>query len=92
MILAIGIMNYLYKFTMAIILTPVIMLVEKRIEKYVGKETAMKMKRAAMGQKEESEMMNIPAAGWSEFFFHQLCNHFIYRKGYTLVRKFLPIN
>lgn len=63
MILAIGIMNYLYKFTMAIILTPVIMLVEKRIEKYVGKETAMKMKRAAMGQKEESEMMNIPAAG-----------------------------
>ena len=41
-ILAVGIMNYLYKFFMAIILTPVIYFVEKRIENYVGHETAFK--------------------------------------------------
>lgn len=62
MILAIGIMNYIYKFTMAIVLTPVIVLVEKRIEKYVGHDVAHKMKRAAMGQPEDA-FMNIPTAG-----------------------------
>jgi len=62
MILAIGVMNYLYKFTMAIILTPVIVLVEKRIERYVGHEVAVKMKRAAMGQ-EEDAFLNVPTAG-----------------------------
>ena len=50
LILAIGIMNYIYKFVMAIVLTPVIYFVEARIEKYVGKETALQMKQAAMGQ------------------------------------------
>jgi len=49
-ILAIGMMNYIYKASMALILTPVIYLVEGRIERYVGHETAEKMKRAAMGQ------------------------------------------
>jgi uncharacterized integral membrane protein (TIGR00697 family) len=47
-ILAIGIMNYMYKFVMAILLTPVIYLAEKRIERYVGPETARKMKQEAM--------------------------------------------
>ena len=61
LILAVGIMNYLYKFFMALILTPVIYLVEKRIEKYVGHETATQMKQAAMGQGKGFE--NIPAAG-----------------------------
>ncbi|MEP6700140.1 MAG: queuosine precursor transporter [Bacteroidota bacterium] len=61
-VLAIGCMNYIYKFTMAIILTPVIYLAEKRIEKYVGPETAKKMKRAAMGEEDEG-LNNIPAAG-----------------------------
>lgn len=61
-ILAIGIMNYIYKFTMAIVLTPVIYFAEKRIEKYVGHETAVKMKKAAMGQKDD-DFVNIPAAG-----------------------------
>jgi len=61
LILAIGIMNYLYKFTMAIILTPVIYLVEKRIEKYVGHEVAQEMKLAAMSKSLSFE--NIPAAG-----------------------------
>lgn len=50
LILAIGVMNYTYKFIMAIVLTPVIYLVEGRIEKYVGHETARQMKRAAMGK------------------------------------------
>lgn len=60
-VLAIGCMNYIYKFTVALVLTPVIYLAEERIEKYVGKETAMRMKRTAMGQ--EEEFTNIPAAG-----------------------------
>jgi queuosine precursor transporter len=49
-ILAIGIVNYTYKFLMALILTPVIYLVEARIEKYFGPELTQKMKRSAMGQ------------------------------------------
>jgi uncharacterized integral membrane protein (TIGR00697 family) len=61
-ILAIGIVNYTYKFVMAVILTPVIYFVENRIEKYLGYATAQKMKRAAMGQ-EPDELENIPASG-----------------------------
>jgi hypothetical protein len=38
---------------MAIILTPVIGIVENRIEKYLGQETAKKMKLAAMGIENE---------------------------------------
>lgn len=49
-ILAIGVMNYTYKFLMAIILTPVLYPVEARIEKYLGAETAKRMKLAAMGR------------------------------------------
>lgn len=60
-ILAIGMMNYIYKFTVAIVLTPLIYLVEGRIERYVGHETAHKMRLAAMGE-EVSEGV-IPTAG-----------------------------
>ena len=49
-ILAIGMMNYTYKFLMALVLTPVIYLVEGRIERYFGPETTKKMKLAAMGK------------------------------------------
>jgi hypothetical protein len=49
-ILAVGMMNYIYKFTVAVILTPLIYFVEKRIERYVGHDMAEKMKRSAMGQ------------------------------------------
>jgi uncharacterized integral membrane protein (TIGR00697 family) len=52
-ILAIGMMNYTYKFLMAVVLTPVLMFVEKRIAKYLGHEVAMKMKLAAMGKESE---------------------------------------
>lgn len=61
LILAVGLMNYLYKFTLAIVLTPVIYFIEKRIERYVGVETAHKMKLAAMG--ETPALQNIPVAG-----------------------------
>jgi uncharacterized integral membrane protein (TIGR00697 family) len=62
LVLAICLVNYLYKFTMAIILTPLIYLIERQIERYVGHETAHKMKLAAMGKSEEN-FANIPAAG-----------------------------
>lgn len=62
LVLAVGCMNYIYKFSMAIILTPVIYLAEKRIESYLGHEVARKMKKAAMGE-EDDGFANIPAAG-----------------------------
>jgi uncharacterized integral membrane protein (TIGR00697 family) len=61
-ILAIGMMSYIYKFTVAIVLTPLIYLVEGRIERYVGHGVAEQMKRSAMGMKEESAG-TLPAAG-----------------------------
>ncbi len=61
-ILAIGMMNYTYKFTMAIILTPVIVFAEKGIAKYVGHDVAHKMKLEAMGQPTDG-FDNIPTAG-----------------------------
>lgn len=53
LVLAIALVNYMYKFTMAIILTPLIYFLEGRIENYLGKETAYKMKQAAMGKSVE---------------------------------------
>ena len=52
-ILAIGMMNYTYKFVVAIILTPLIYLIEGRIENYFGHELTHKMKQAAMGRSAE---------------------------------------
>lgn len=52
LVAAICLVNYAYKFAMAIILTPVIYIIEKGMEKYIGHETAMKMKLAAMGREE----------------------------------------
>ena len=49
-ILAIGIMNYIYKFTMAIVLTPAIYFLERRMEKYLGRDVARRMKQEAMGK------------------------------------------
>lgn len=54
--------NYIYKFVVAILLTPVIYLVHNWIERYLGFEKAMQMKKAAMGRDEEPQV-NIPAAG-----------------------------
>ena len=52
-VLAIGMVNYAYKFTVAIVLTPLIYLIEHRIEKYLGPTVSMRMKNAAMGKEEE---------------------------------------
>ncbi|HVS96699.1 MAG TPA: queuosine precursor transporter [Puia sp.] len=60
-ILAVGMMNYIYKCGVAILLTPSIYLIEGSIERYVGHETARKMKLAAMGQDEPETP--IPTAG-----------------------------
>lgn len=50
LVLAIALVNYLYKFTMAILLTPFIYLLEAGIDKYLGKDTALRMKQTAMGK------------------------------------------
>jgi len=42
-IISVGIINYLYKFTIAIVLTPLIYLAHYMIDKYLGKELAHKM-------------------------------------------------
>ncbi len=52
-VLAICLVNYTYKATMAIILTPLIYLIEGRIEKFLGHEVAQELKHAAMGKVNE---------------------------------------
>ncbi|MBX2817138.1 MAG: queuosine precursor transporter [Saprospiraceae bacterium] len=47
LVLAIGLMNYAYKVFMAIVLTPVIYLAHYLIDRYLGKETADRMKLEA---------------------------------------------
>jgi uncharacterized integral membrane protein (TIGR00697 family) len=49
-VLAICMVNYAYKFTVAVLLTPLIYLIHNRINKYLGKETAEKMQLSAMGK------------------------------------------
>ena len=53
LVLAICLVNYAYKFTMAVILTPLIYLMERWIDNYLGHETAQRMKRSAMGIESE---------------------------------------
>lgn len=51
LVLAICLVNYTYKFLMAILLTPLIYVLEWGMVRYLGKETAARMKLAAMKQK-----------------------------------------
>jgi queuosine precursor transporter len=46
---AVGVVNYMYKFIVAILLTPVIYIVHAWIERYLGHDQAAQMKKAAMG-------------------------------------------
>ncbi len=46
--IAVGLVNYFYKFCVAIILTPVIYLAHNWIDRYLGQEVADEMKEAAM--------------------------------------------
>ncbi len=50
LVIAVGVVNYIYKFVVAILLTPVIYLVHSIIENYLGHEKAAEMKKAAMGK------------------------------------------
>lgn len=49
-VLAIGLVNYSYKALMALLLTPLIYLIENRIENYLGKDKTAELKAAAMGE------------------------------------------
>ena len=51
MVLAISVMNYLYKGLVALIMTPVIYWVHHGIDRYLGPELAEEMKRVAQGEK-----------------------------------------
>jgi uncharacterized integral membrane protein (TIGR00697 family) len=62
-VIAVGILNYTYKCFVAIVLTPVIYIAEGWIERYIGHQTAAKMKQYAMGKMVEDPVVNIPAAG-----------------------------
>jgi queuosine precursor transporter len=47
-VMAICFGNYIYKFVVAVLLTPLIYFVHALIEKYLGKNVAYEMKKAAM--------------------------------------------
>lgn len=49
-IISIGIVNYIYKFTIAIVLTPVLYWAHFIIDWYLGEETAKRLKEEAMGK------------------------------------------
>lgn len=52
-IIAIGITNYIYKFVVAILLTPVIYFGHTIIDKYLGKEQAQRMSDEASAQSQQ---------------------------------------
>jgi len=47
LVLAVGTVNYIYKFVMAVVLTPLIYLIHGAIERYLGHDLAKKLKDAA---------------------------------------------
>jgi len=51
LVLGIGTVNYIYKFIMAVVLTPVIYLAHMLIDRYLGQEVAAEMKMAASTEK-----------------------------------------
>lgn len=52
LVLAICLVNYIYKFSVAILLTPVIYIIHNLIDKYLGTELSLKMKKEAMANVE----------------------------------------
>ena len=52
-IVAIGLTNYIYKFTMAIVLTPLIYLGHSIVDKYLGKEHAQRLSEEASHQSQK---------------------------------------
>ena len=51
LVLAIGLMNYIYKFAVAVILTPFIYIVHRLIDNYLGKDLSIEMMKEAESQK-----------------------------------------
>lgn len=49
-VVAICLVNYSYKFVMAVVLTPLIYFIERSIDRYLGDKVAHEMKQAAMGK------------------------------------------
>lgn len=49
-VVAICLVNYSYKFVMAVVLTPLIYLMERAIDRYLGDKVAHEMRQAAMGK------------------------------------------
>ena len=52
-VLTTGTGNYIYKFIVALLMTPVIYLIHGFIERYLGSDKAAEMKKAAMGEAQE---------------------------------------
>lgn len=52
LVLAVGTVNYIYKFLMALLMTPVIYAVHAFIEKYLGEDEATKLKQEALASKD----------------------------------------
>ncbi len=48
LVLAIGVVNYMYKFTVAIVLTPLLYFVHNIIDRYLGKELSEKLMAEAV--------------------------------------------
>lgn len=48
LVLAIGLVNYIYKFIIAVVLTPLLYLVHGAIDRYLGKELSEKMQQQAL--------------------------------------------
>ncbi len=59
-IIAIGAVNYTYKFTVAVLLTPVLYWGHHLIDNYLGEELSMELKRQAMGLSPTTEEKNLP--------------------------------
>lgn len=53
MVIGIGVVNYIFKFVVALVLTPVLYLVHGGIELYLGKELAESMRKKAVTAKDE---------------------------------------
>lgn len=50
LVLVIGLVNYIYKFSIAVIVTPVLYLIHSIIDKYLGKELSEKLQKEAMSK------------------------------------------
>jgi uncharacterized integral membrane protein (TIGR00697 family) len=51
LVLGIGIVNYMYKFTAALVLTPLIYAAHNLIDRYLGQELSEKMRTEALADK-----------------------------------------